>query len=75
MTNSFNLRVSGPQAYYRRSYPLTQNSLWLVQSVLLSLRHGLDLTGLRVVGGGPTGVEVAADMADFLAGDATDACR
>ncbi|CAK9023004.1 unnamed protein product [Durusdinium trenchii] len=25
-----------------------------------------------VVGGGPTGVEVAADMADFLAGDATD---
>jgi len=27
----------------------------------------------RVVGGGPTGVEVAADLADFLAGDAEEA--
>ena len=29
----------------------------------------------RVVGGGPTGVEVAADLADFLAGDAVEALR
>ena len=28
---------------------------------------------LRVIGGGPTGVEVAADLADFLSGDAKEA--